>query len=239
MDQQNIDRLFREKLDTLEVTPSAEAWSQVEKSIRPRKNTTFYWVAASVTLLIASWLVWPAQEITSANSILSDVNHPMMEQQPPLEIPVAVDLPEKKSPAPVRRDVTPKATQPTVQFASIDAKDAAQESNNDITLPELETINTVAMAEIEEPSAEDMKLPEQVEEEKPDYRTVKITYIASASTPEKVDIQKADSTNVLKKFIALAEKIDPGDVLADIRTAKDNFISSGFKNKKDKNSMNP
>ena len=38
MDQQKIDRLFREKLGSMEVTPSSKAWSQVEKQIRPKKN---------------------------------------------------------------------------------------------------------------------------------------------------------------------------------------------------------
>ena len=73
----------------------------------------------------------------------------------------------------------------------------------------------------------------------PVYKTVKITYIASNKENSVEEPTKSDSTNALKKFIAFTEKIDPGEVLADIKTAKDNLLNGGLKNKKDRTIMTP
>ena len=104
----------------------------------------------------------------------------------------------------------------------------------DIPIAEMESKTVVAEVDIEEP-----QIIEETGEEvtKPEFRAVKITYIASSVNTGSEETQKTDSTGVLKKFIAFAEKIDPGDMLADIKTAKDNLLNGGLKNKKDRNSL--
>ena len=65
---------------------------------------------------------------------------------------------------------------------------------------------------------------------KVDLTKVKITYIASEGEKK----QRSDSVGAFKKIMAFAGKISPGEVLADIKTAKDDFISGGFKSKTDR-----
>lgn len=240
MDQQNIDRLFREKLDQLEVTPTANAWSQVEKQIRPKKTPVVYWVAASVSLFLISWLVWPDAGSEQLTPIASEVSHPVYQGQPELVLPVLEKNDEDESSKEVQTKkphhtpATKSTSKPQVQLAINKTLDEKQEIEEVPQLSEVEPKTVVAEVEVDQPSILD-----EVEEEvsKPEFRTVKITYIASSTNNEPEDAPKADSTSALKKFIAFTEKIDPGDMLADIKTAKDNLLNGGLKNKKDRNSL--
>lgn len=251
MDQESIDRLFREKLNGLEVAPSAEAWSQVEKKIHPNKTPIVYWVAASVTLLIISWVVWPKQEIES-DQLLSEVDHPVMIESNNLVNPIAAELSEKKAVKIKEVNKTQLKVQQPVQTQLVAAQEPVfiDKSIDEIPAEELlqpkeETTTIVASEEEDQPLLEEVtEDPVKAETEEVKYSTVKITYIASSKPAKPVidfneEAQKTDSTNVLKKFIAFADKIDPGEMLADIKTAKDNLLRNGFKSKKDKNSMNP
>lgn len=242
MDQQNIDRLFREKLDHLEVAPSTKAWSQVEKQIRPKKTPIVYWVAASVSLLFISWIIWPEASQTNLTPIASEVSHPINQQTPDFILPdIEVAEEKEESVKPLQKVV--KQPEPIQQFAANESKDEKPMIIKDV-VPEIEELDTqTAVAEVEleeseilEDVTKDIKV-EDVEVEKPTYNAVKITYIASASKNKKEETQKNDSTGVLKKFIAFTEKIDPGDMLADIKTAKDNLFNGGLKNKKERSSL--
>lgn len=238
MDHQNIDRLFREKLDGYEVKPSTLSWSQVEKQIRPSQSQTIYWVAASVSILFISWLVWPLQSELNDTPILSEVNYPAPEMFTDLESPVAIELNEieviKK---PLFKSVDKQSQNSFLANNNNVAPVIEKEESEDVTLLENKTF--VAMEELETPALEEMIEMETVTP-KEEFRAIKITYIASSqSEPTSTVDQPNDSTGVLKKFIAFADRIDPGEVLADIRTAKDNLISNGLKNKKDRGSLNP
>ncbi|MEP1035156.1 hypothetical protein [Ekhidna sp.] len=233
MDQQNIDRLFREKLDQLEVTPSTKSWSQVEKQIRPKKTPIIYWVAASVSILFISWIMWPEASQQNFTPIASEVNHPVNQELPDFELPVIETREEEKMPVRPAQKVQ-KKSDPQPQFAVNEANDKKPEIVKDV-VPQIEEIDVkTAVAEVEEPA-----ILKEVEAkiEKPAFRAVKITYIASAGKSTKEEIQKNDSTGVLKKFIAFTEKIDPGNMLADIKTAKDNLLNGGLKSKKDRSSL--
>lgn len=236
MDQHKIDRLFREKLGHTEVTPSSKAWSQVEKQIRPKKTPIYYWIAASVSLLFISWMVWPeAPQNSMTSAIASEASYPVNQGTPDFILPT-IELPQTKEEYSIPIRKVQKQSKPTQQFAVIEIKEKKPEIIKDIA-PEMEELNTetaVAEVELETPAIlEDVK--EEVE--KPSFRAVKITYIASTTTETKEEAQKNDSTGVLKKFIAFTEKIDPGDMLADIKTAKDNLLNGGLKNKKERSTL--
>ncbi len=237
MDQQKIDRLFREKLGHMEVEPSIKSWSQVEKQIRPKRTPIVYWVAASVSLLFISWIVWPEQSQRDLTTVAAvEVNYPINQAIPEFVLPeIIVEEEEEVEVIPVKK-LQPK-TQALPQFAVNEKVDEEVEIKKEM-VPELEGIDTqtaVAEAEIEAPV---IKKEVKKAVEQPAFRAVKITYIASASTvPTAEDTQKSDSTGVLKKFIAFTEKIAPGDMLADIKTAKDNLLNGGLKNKKDRSSL--
>ena len=238
MDHQNIDRLFREKLDAFEVKPSPQSWSQVEKQIRPSQSRSIYWIAASVSLLFISWLVWPLQSELDDSPILSEVNHPIPEMLRDLETPVAIELNEIE----VVKKPLLKSVQKQSKSSFLANNDDVtpvieKEESEDVTLLENKTF--VAMEELDTPVLEEMIEMETVTP-KEDFRAIKITYIASSQTePASAINHNNDSTGVLKKVIAFAERIDPSEVLADIRTAKDNLISNGLKNKKDRGSLTP
>lgn len=244
MDRQKIDRLFREKLGHLEAAPSAKAWSQVEKQIRPKKTPIIYWVAASVTILFISWAVWPEASRQIDTLSVSEISHPVNQNQSDFELPTIKasenSEEQEKSNAPVQKVQKPKKkSQPAPQFA-VNKTDEEPAIIKD-AVPELEELDTqTAVAELEEPSkTEEATMMEEVkkEVEKPSFTAVKITYIASASKVKNEEVQKNDSTGVLKKFIAFTEKIDPGEMLADIKTAKDNLFNGGLKNKKERTSL--
>lgn len=59
MKDKELDRLFRQKLEPLEVTPSEEAWQQLESQLQHKKNKKgwFYLsgVAAALLLLLGTW----------------------------------------------------------------------------------------------------------------------------------------------------------------------------------------
>ncbi|SNT15321.1 hypothetical protein SAMN05421640_2541 [Ekhidna lutea] len=226
MDHQNIDRLFREKLGQMEANPSPNAWSKVEKQIRPKKTPVVYWVAASVAIILTSWIVWPTNEASSFTPLASDVNHPIKQDLPEMVLP---EIDKKDD---VKTQQKRATSRPQTQFAVIEPNKTQVEIDK-VPLEEVEPKTMVAEVEIEE-----LPTIEKIEESatKPAFRAVKITYIASNQN-QNTTSQKADSTGALKKFIAFAEKIDPGDMLADIKTAKDNLLNGGFKDKKDRNSL--
>ena len=229
MDQQNIDRLFREKLDQLEVKPSSHAWSQVEKQIRPSKTPVIYWVAASVSLLLVSWMVWPeATPEQQLTPIASEVNAPSQVDIPTFVMPVIKEAEEKKQ---IKKSLRKPLTQP--QFAINKQEVPTVEEQEQLPIMEIENKTMIAIEGIEEPQNIEEIIGEPV---KAEFRTVKITYIASSGATSKENVQKSDSTGMLKKFIAFTDKIDPGDMLADIKTAKDNLLNGGFK-KKDRSSL--
>ena len=234
MDQQNIDRLFREKLGQMEIKPSANAWSKVEKQIRPNKTPMIYWVAASVSLLLISWILWP--EVTTEQQftqIASEVNAPTQVDMPEFVMP-AIDKKDDEKPKEDRTIPVRKRPLQT-QFASNKQEAPKMEKvEEQMSVIEAEAKTMVASVEIDAPETLEGAIEEP---NRTEYKAIKITYIASASGSEtKEDIQKSDSTGVLKKFIAFAEKIDPGDMLADIKTAKDNLLNGGLK-KKERSSL--
>lgn len=240
MDQQKIDRLFREKLDGYESAPSTDAWAQVEAQIGTgKKPIVLYWVAAAVSILAISWVVWPREAPIDSTPIASEVNHPLRREAPQFTVPlVAVESPKKQKSTPTNN--IQHSTQLVAQELNSTTPDKKVEEAS-MPLIEMDTKEVVAVAELERPEIQELPTnmePESVIEEplKFDLSKVKITYIASEAKAEKT--QEADSVGGIKKLFAIAGKISPGDVLADIRTAKDDFISSGFKAKdKDRASL--
>ena len=235
MDQQNIDRLFREKLGQVEVIPSANAWSRVEKQIRRKKTPVIYWVAASVSLLFIFRMIWPDASQQELTPIASEINHPVYQSTPDFAVPVLATEKENEEQVKVSQKVQQK-TRPQVQFAINKSEDKKAEISEDVT-PATDDIATKTMIVGGELAKPEIMVEIKDVVERPEFRAVKITYIASSGNSTTANSQKNDSTGVLKKFIAFTEKIDPGDMLADIKTAKDNLLNGGFKSKKNRNSF--
>ena len=156
---------------------------------------------------------------------------------PEIEQVVAKEQKEEETPQHLQPQPIQKVQQQP-QFAINDSKDSHPVIITEEVVSEIESTETttdVAVAEVEEPA-----ISEEVKEavEKPTFTAVKITYIASNNKKAiEEETQKNDSTGVLKKFIAFTGKIAPGDMLADIKTAKDNLFNGGLKNKKERSSL--
>lgn len=239
MDQERIDQLFRERLNSYEAVPSKEAWASVEKQIGRKSTPIFYWVAASISLLIAvSWILYP-RTITPSDStpIATSVDHPI-----PLKVKMyAWKLPETHEELMVGNQAV-KAQSPASFVASNESKVSLRKEEIieiEDTLPlELESITEVALADIELSS--EKIVTQEVDKNlntvtpiKIELSKVKITYIAAEESKQAVD-----STGGIKKLFAKAGRISPGDVLADIKTAKDNLINNGFKSmERDRSSL--
>jgi hypothetical protein len=177
--------------------------------------------------------VWPNQSITNdITPIATDVNYPTLISAPEWNIPVRpIEVEKVEQEKPVN--------QTKMQLAVNEPeKEVPSTIIEEVETLEIESITTVAevkeeIIETDEPNiaTEEASTPIKI-----DLSKVKITYIASTNAQEKE--LKKDSVGAFKKFIAFAGKISPGDVLADIKTAKDDFINGGFKSKqKDSRSL--
>lgn len=239
MDQQTIDRLFREKLDGNEVAPSPKSWSEVEKQIGGKKKPTILWIAASISLLALTWFFWSENQMNSIEIASQEIDHPVLLENSELTSPVAVALQEQRMVHQrVRRIAKARPLPAAVASVPISTEEVLEVEGN--VLPE----DSKSLVAVEEtsllPDADAAIEAISKEVVSPVYKPVKITYIAASSKQrDEVVPAKNDSTGVLKKFIAFTEKIAPGEVLADLKTAKDNLLNGGLKNKKDRTIMTP
>ena len=241
MDQHNIDRLFREKLDAFEVTPSPGSWTSVEKEISSVKSKMIYWVAASVTLLATLWFVWQDPASSTDSRMISNIDHPQLPtfSEPSAPIAAALSEEQKQPRKAIKASASPEVIrQQTAVLTEVVEKAAAKPEKEAFEIELIETKDVALETfEIDPINEQDQVAPVMGQEAS---SRVKITYIAANTENIVVPNQlKDDSTGAIKKFFAFAEKIDPGEMLADIKTAKDNLLNGGLKTKKERSAMNP
>lgn len=180
-------------------------------------------------MLLVSWIVWPGTDMNqSLTPIASEISYPPQMELRNFSFPEIVSEQKKVKPKEVaKKKNVHLVAQKEDHFQHQKTKTVIPDA------PELATKTIVVNTDIETPKP--IKKP-ILESTGSQFKKVKITYIAS-TFPKEDEIAKEDSTGVFKKVIAFAGKIDPGDMLADIKTAKDNLLNGGLKNKKDRNSL--
>ena len=238
MDQHNIDRLFKEKMDGLEVTPSINSWSQVERQLKINRKPVYYRIAATVMLLAISWILILNQSDTEESQVASiRITHPPVQLAEDYDIPIAIALKEKQE---SKKNILMTVIN-TVQLASKKPSKSKElkEAIKDSFVFELESKKAL-VADVSETSVLEELAVEPIEEKKELMRgTVKITYIASNYNSAVSEVNNTpDSISKFKKFIAFAEKINPGEMLANMKTAKDNLLNGRLKNKKKRGAIN-
>jgi len=234
MDQNNIDRFFREKLDGNEVLPSSKAWNEVEKQIGGKKKpVVLYWVAATISLLLISWIVWPEYKASIQGIASGEFDHPIWVKKASPGMPIAASLSPKRTSDPGKETMTlVQKNQIAKETVDIKKTVVSEEIIKKVSLEE-----SIAKEETVPPPQEVEEIEVVPSKVEPIYSKVKITYIASNKNVG--EEAKADSTGALKKLIAFTDKIDPGEMLADIKSVKDNLLSGGLKNKKHRTLMTP
>jgi hypothetical protein len=107
MNDKELDRLFRQKLDPMEVTPSAGAWQQLKAGLQHKKEKKVWVyisrVAAVVLLLLGSWGAFEySRQLAPVEQMAKKENKPDIET---ISIPLQEEVAQNKTPQEV---VTPK-----------------------------------------------------------------------------------------------------------------------------------
>ena len=211
MDNNKLDRLFREHLDQAEYTPKAESWDAVKGQISQSPKSFFgiyMKVAAAIVIaLTATWVIIQSQQDPIEGPMISDVNHPLPAPTHQWEWPE------------IKMDFQPDLTQPVLsspQKTMIAAAQTEEKNIEKIEMPlfELQAINYIELvADLGRPA---LKLAPKAQA--PESPNIKITYIAT---------QTADSTktSMFSELISLAKETQPMDLLADLRDAKNSLFN--------------
>ena len=211
MDNNKLDRLFREHLDQAEYTPKAESWDAVKGQISQSSKgglSIYMKVAAAVVfVLTATWVIIQTQPQSGNVLLISNINHPIPAstyqwEWPEIEMETRLDLTH-----PVI-DTTPKT-----MMASRQTEEEVMK-RTEIPLFDLSAINNIELAvAMERPTLQ--LAPKAPAPESPN---IKITYIAT---------QPSDTTktNMFSELISLAKETQPMDLLADLRDAKNNLFN--------------
>ncbi len=182
---------------------------------------------------MVSWAVWVGNDFDKTYTpIASEVSYPEYFKSPEFVLP-EIEHKTRKETA-IKKNTVKRAFQ-NIAMIQENAPDKAAKEEPIFEAPQPETKTLVAGVEMEQPEIINSVLEE--DKAKIEFKPVKITYIASNSNAVGKVEEKSDTTGVFKKVIAFAGKIDPGDMLADIKTAKDNLLNGGLKNKKERSSL--
>lgn len=248
-EQHQIDKIFKERLESHTTSPSPEAWAQVKGQIQKKTPYTRYLVAATVALFLISSLVWVVlsgekQENLTADNSFIDVNYPKKPSQDIASIVLprrenlvsSVEIrTEKKKPK--RKKVIkkanpivfPKVKKRTMYADNFNAvKEQIAKVDSSVFIPKMKKI--VVAQEVKQKKLE--SITNEVFEEKEQrkkYAKIKITYIASSKSV-KQETEKSKKTKAIWKKLGDAS---PMQLLADIRTVKERLIQGEFSNRQE------
>ena len=220
MENNKLDRLFREKLETYESLPSAQAWSSVSRQSKRTQALDLRWKAAAVAFIAlgAGVMLW--QRSFDRGMEIAIADHPVKPESVALvEIYVPLEQPASMSTAKAPEKSEEKVKQHPVMTL-------AQEVLVN-TVPEIPTIALAAKKEmlaLDQPRAGEMDLSLKavgVQESLP-KAAVTIRYYAENATDS---LDQGDKKG-LGTFLAKAQTFNPAAFLADLRTAKDDLLRS-------------
>jgi hypothetical protein len=223
-----VDKLFKEKLETHTLQPSAQAWEKVESHLS-KKNKMVVWlrVAAVIALLTAVTVVVvnindPEKQI--AKDKIKTESAPKEEQ---------TIIPEQKEEAPqqvVRTNPLPKKKDKQMQ------KPAPVEIQEEQRTEEQVAITEEPAPVIEEAPREEV--PQQVNNvEKPItlvYSLPSVKKEEKLAEPAVATVDEPKKTG-FERVLEIASDVKNADnPLAELREAKDNILAFEFKKDKDK-----
>ncbi len=219
MSTHKLDRLFNEKLSNHEMTPSSEAWELLNERLTHKKNNKNYLKYAALIILlisISAIVVIPSFYDSNSDSYASIiVDKPTQEQfnfkwnlKDGKKNGIAITSSQQQiATVSGQRSAEKENSQPAILKPSEIREDVIAKSETF----ELESIRTLPI------DFQNISLNDQIEPFTIKSPTVKIKYIA--------ENDKNAEDKKLKKIINYARANSPVDILADIRNAKDQFIS--------------
>jgi hypothetical protein len=214
-----VDKLFKEKLETHTLQPSAQAWEKVESHLS-KKNKMVVWlrVAAAIALL------------TAVTVVVVNFNEPekkiVKEKITPQDEPTVVPDEKKEEPrqqvaeAPVKRKTQPKDQPKKVAVPVIpDEPEVQQEQQVAVVEPPTSVIEEAPM---KEKSITLVYALPTIKKEIPAEPVV-----ATVEEPKKTGFERV---------LEIAKEVKNADnPLGDLREAKDEILAFEFKKDKEKN----
>ena len=208
MNNENVDRLFREHAEKYEVKPGATAWDTIHGQIGTKTSVwpTVWKVAAVLVVLLSSVIVLFRGQESSTITWSGIADYPQLtEAAVDWELPQVATMVDRTDVRAISKPV--KTSVPTV-------KERVQVVASPNERPYLELQSISIAWEITIPDKPELYIV-PVEE-----ISIKIRYYASE--PEPVKTKKS-----LGHFLARAQqKLNPDGLLADLRTAKDDLFRS-------------
>lgn len=250
MSTHKIDNLFKKKLSKHTIAPSSDAWAKMESALeQPAKKPVwlYYRIAAAVLLLFISVIVFYQFQKTEMEQLVEvPMENSNLEAQANILEKENKTVPQNADGNKKLNDKNSKETKNEVLKApriikNLVAKQTitkepieTQEDKVPIISQPIEN-NFIAMEdkvniENKEFKVKNVVLPKQ--EEKKSRPKVKIIYKRGKSPAPQALLAKNDTTSKKKfnfnKIIDVTKHITSGDLIADMRDAKDDFFSRGL-----------
>ncbi len=136
MNDKELDHLFRQKLDPVEVAPSADAWQQLEAGLQHKKEKKVWAhvsrIAAVIMLLLGSWGAFEySQQLVPAEQMAKNENKAGTEiNSLPLQEEVAQSTTTEEAAAPIQIAPLPEEQKKAVAITDKPAEKAVPTQNH-------------------------------------------------------------------------------------------------------------
>ncbi len=210
MDLNKLDNIFREGADQFRPTPGPDTWQKIQGELNHEKTSWKFYlgIAASLVVLVVSAIIFMNDTTTTSKStaVIEGDFGPETVVAADMMIPVKsqdLGIPIKEE----KEKITSPIANPVLEMEPVKTQ---------MLLAQVPT-KIGYMTSINEPIIHEIKLSE------PQQDKIQIQYIADATNDA-----KDSSKGKIGKLLDLAQSTSPAEMLANMREAKDNFLSSKF-----------
>jgi len=231
----NVDKLFKEKLGEHSLPPSAQAWEKVEAHLT-KKNKGIVWFRVAAILALLSLFTFVLLKNGREEGIKQmATQHPVKAEKEKTPASITKEEPAKEEPVLAQQaikkedhTVADQKKQPITQHEPLIAKTNAEQpaalpEEKQMEVPVIATEATVAQAAPQKSIKLTFSLPALKETESPQAMVA-----ATTAAPE-------EKKTTLQKAVEKANEIRTGDVLRSLRDAKNDLFAWEFKKDKPRN----
>ncbi|WP_017731589.1 hypothetical protein [Nafulsella turpanensis] len=247
MEDKDLDRLFRQKLETFEATPSSQAWQQLEQNLHHKqKRKAWHYLSGIAACLLLVFGIWGAMELSQpfnqAQQLATEEKEetPLTGTTPEAQkeeiiketftkaIPAIAEI-EKEKPAPVAtksKADTKKKEKGTLQqadplAASVSHTAAAKDKLPDLQLePKPLQIESLAEANAQPVIESPESAPEEII-----IRYTPAEEVMAVASIEEEGTSSGEKELSARKLLGFFKKVTSNNNLADLREAKNELLS--------------